>query len=92
MTALPLALPLPMQKEPPATPTVLVDWKETLMPESREPTLPRRVIFSAVASDRSSRELLMAERRSTTPFDAVAEELRMGFNAVVCVCRWSRCH
>ena len=47
------------------------------MPESREPTLPRRVIFSAVqVSDRSSRELLMAERRSTTPLDAVAEELR----------------
>ena len=73
MMALPLALPFPMQKDP-AT-TVLVDWKETLMPESREPTLPRRVIFSAVASDKSSRELLMAERRSTTPLDAVAEEL-----------------
>ena len=62
-----------MQNEP-AT-TVLVDWKETLIPESREPTLPRRVIFSAVASDRSRRELLMAERRNTTPLDAVAEEL-----------------
>ena len=69
---------MPMQNEPPGTPTVLVDWKETLMPESREPTLPRRVIFSAVASDRSSRELLMAERRSTTPLDAVAEELGVG--------------
>ena len=37
------------------------------MPESSDPMEALRVIFSAVDSDRSRRELLMAERRRTTP-------------------------
>ena len=43
------------------------DWKDMDIPESKEPTEARRVIFSALASDKSSRELLMADLRRTTP-------------------------
>ena len=47
------------------------------MPESSEPMEALRVIFSPVDSERSSKELLMAERLRTTPFaltDATDED------------------
>ena len=44
-----------------------VDWKLMDMPLSSEPTEALRVILSAAPSLRSSRLLLMAERRRTTP-------------------------
>ena len=43
------------------------DWNEMDIPESRDPTDPRRAIFS-LESARSRSELLMADLRKTTPF------------------------
>jgi hypothetical protein len=58
-----------MQKDP-----TELDWQDTDMPESSDPTDPLLVILSTMASVKSSRELLMAERRSTTPLALTAAD------------------
>lgn len=53
------------------------DWKDIDIPESKEPTEPRRAIFSE-ASVKSKRELLMADFLITTtalPFDLELDEI-----------------
>ena len=57
-----------------------MDWKDTDIPESSEPTDPLRVIFSAVASDKSNRELLMADLRKTTPFESAVVDAAAVFD------------
>ncbi len=66
-----------------------LDWKDMDMPESREPTEPRRANFSE-ASVKSKRELLIADLRMTTalpvPFEVdpvTPEEERIKMSELV---------